>query len=132
MADSKGVVVLNTPNTAPKLTKKNYGEWCMHMRILFRGRGLWKFLQDSEDSSDKPIPTPDQLMDIADLIYPLLSTEIRLLLASDNFEDGVELWKSIKAALTTTGKREYINLQRKLRALKYPKNGGRIDEFRAS
>ena len=68
-------------------------------------------------------------MDIADLIYPLLSTEIRLLLASDSFKDGVELWKSIKAALTTTGKREYINLQRKLRALKYPKNGGRVDEF---
>jgi len=130
MADSKGVVVLNTPNTAPKLTKKNYGEWCMHMRILFRGRGLWKFLQDSDE--DKPIPTTDQSLDIADLIYPLLSTEVRLLLASDNFEDGVALWKTIKTALVSTGKREYIKLQRQLRALEYPKSGSRATTFHAA
>src|SRR4030081_584135 len=98
MADSKGVVVLNTPNTAPKLTKKNYGEWCMHMRILFRARKLWQFLDDDGEEDEELIgkPTRTQLMDIADLIYPLLSTEIRLLLASDSFKDGVALWKSIK------------------------------------
>jgi len=134
MADSKGVVVLNTPNTAPKLTKKNYGEWCMHMRILFRARKLWQFLDDDVEEDEEPIgkPTRTQLMDIADLIYPLLSTEIRLLLASDSFKDGVALWKSIKTALVSTGKREYIKLQRQLRALEYPKSGSRATTFHAA
>jgi len=34
MVETKGVTVFNTPNTALKFTKKNYGEWAIHMGIL--------------------------------------------------------------------------------------------------
>jgi len=36
MSDSKGVTVVNTANTAPKLTKKNYPQWVINMGILIR------------------------------------------------------------------------------------------------
>lgn len=33
MAESQGVTALNTPNTFPKLTKTNHGEWPAHMPL---------------------------------------------------------------------------------------------------
>jgi len=118
--------MVNTPNTVPKLTKKNYAEWCIHMGILFRARNLWQFLDDEDDDDEtETIPqiTKRQKRDIADLIYPVLSAEVKELLALDQFKDGVSLWQDLKKALTTAGKRQYINLQREQRALQYSDTG---------
>jgi hypothetical protein len=94
MADTKGVLMANTPNTVPKLTKKNYAEWCIRMGILFRARNLWQFLGNEDDDDEtETIPqiTKRQKRDIADLIYPVLSAEVKELLALDQFKDRVSL-----------------------------------------
>jgi hypothetical protein len=120
MSESKGVTVFSTPNTAPKLTKSNYGEWVVHMGILIRSRNrpLWKYLDDKGDKPTIPL-TRDENLDISDLIYPMLSAEARQMLLKTEYEDGVELWQEIKKIFTISGKRQYIKLQREQNELQY-------------
>ena len=132
MADSKGVTVFNTPNTAPKLNKKNYGEWAVHMGILIRmkNRPLWRYLNDKATTPTTPL-TRDEKLNISDLIYPMLTAEARQMLSKIEYEDGIELWKEIKKIFTTSGKRQYIKLQREQNELRYT-DFNLIYEYRAS
>lgn len=127
--------MFNTPNTAPKLTKTNYGEWAVHMGILIqtRNRPLWKYLNDKIEEANKPSTplTRDEKLDISDLIYPMLSAEARQMLLKTKYEDGVELWKEIKKIFTTSGKRQYVKLQREQNELQYA-NFDSIYEYRAA
>ena len=121
------ITPLNSYGTGPgfpKLTKSNYGDWVVNMRIRIRtaNKDLWPYLNDKlseEDMKSATAITSTQKEDLSDLIYIMLSTEARNMLSKRIYEDGVELWNEIKGIFTVSGKRQYIKLQREQQNLRY-------------
>jgi len=93
----------------------------MGILIRSRNRPLWRYLDDRIEEADKPTTplTRDEKLDISDLIYPMLTAEARQMLVKTEYKDGVELWQEIKKIFTTSGKRQYIKLQREQHELRY-------------
>ena len=108
----------------PKLTKSNYRDWVVNMRIRIRtaNKDLWPYLNDKlseENRKDATAITSTQKEDLSDLIYIMLSTEARNMLSKRIYEDVVELWNEIKGIFTVSGNRQYIKLQREQQNLCY-------------
>jgi len=95
MSDLKGVTVVNTANTAPKLTKKNYPQWVINMGILIRTQNekLWDYIDEHFPKDEKPTAplSRRQKRELADLMILMITAKAMQMLSSPNYEDGEQL-----------------------------------------